>query len=390
MLFLSLSVKSANLPSVRVGEHPGFTRVVLDLPKDASYQIDALGVALRISLPGTTLEPGINFVSRPELVGYVLEQHPDKAVLILLTPQGVTPNSGFKAQVLAATEGEGLRLVIDLSGGFVNTSPFTPFPFAFAKGNNRRFSVLLDPGHGGVYPGAKGEVLEKTVNLQIALKVRELLQSSGVDVSMTREGDTNFSSTLRTDLDQRARMADGKTLFVSLHSNAIDASRINGWAGLEVYYFDPKPTRIFYPPSLDPSPNPVVALPPPPLPSADLTPPDTLEPGSNPSTQEPIGPQPLPTPTPQMDSSQRASFSRMLATRVMGYMLGTTGATNRGVRSEDFYVIRYTTVPAILVEMGYVTHPLEGQALSNENYQNRLAYGIARGILEYLENDAQP
>lgn len=383
-------MKSADIPGVRVGEHPGFTRVVLDLPKDATFQVDALGAALKVSVPGLTIEPGLNFVSRPELVGYVLEQHPDKAVLILLTPQGVSDHSGYKTQVLPATEGEGQRLVIDLSGGFVDTTPFqAPAAFNFVKASSRHFSVVIDPGHGGYYPGASGQVLEKTVNLAVGLKVRDLLQASGVDVTMTRKGDSAFSPNLRNDLDQRAKLADGKSLFVSIHSNAIDAPRMNGWAGLEVYYFDPKPTRIFYPTPLPPAPNQIeiASVSPPSVQTTDL-PQDNLDPGNNPATQEPIGPQPLPAPTPQMDSAQRAGLSRTLATRVMSYLLGTTGATNRGVRSADFYVIRYTTVPAILVEMGYATHPLEGSSLADPNYQDRIAYGIARGILEYLENDS--
>jgi N-acetylmuramoyl-L-alanine amidase len=68
-------------------------------------------------------------------------------------------------------------------------------------------------------------------------------------------------------------------------------------------------------------------------------------------------------------------------------MLGTTAALNRGVRSADFYVLRYTTVPAVLVEVGYLSHPLEGLNLLDPHYLDRLAYGLAQGVLAYLEND---
>jgi N-acetylmuramoyl-L-alanine amidase len=88
-----------------------------------------------------------------------------------------------------------------------------------------------------------------------------------------------------------------------------------------------------------------------------------------------------------MDSLRRMELSRTLATRVLSYTLGATAAVNRGVRSADFFVIRYTGVPAILVEMGYLSHPIEGQNLRDTNYLERISYGIARGILEYLEND---
>jgi N-acetylmuramoyl-L-alanine amidase len=80
-------------------------------------------------------------------------------------------------------------------------------------------------------------------------------------------------------------------------------------------------------------------------------------------------------------------LSRALASRVLSYMLGATAAVNRGVRRADYFVIRYTSVPAILVEVGYLSHPIEGQNLRNPHYLDRLSYGLARGVLEYLEND---
>lgn len=400
LVLFSFGARSSDLPPLRVGDQPGYTRVVLDLPKDATFQIEPLGAALRVTLPGLTLTPGISFVSQPELAGYVQEQHEGKAVVLLMTPQGVSERSGFKAQVLPALQGEGRRLVIDLSGGFVDTTPLSAPPsFAFIKAQGRRFSVLLDPGHGGAFfPGAVGFVTEKVVNLEVALRVRRLLEAAGVEVAMTRETDTAFSPVLRTDLDQRVRMAEGRSLFVSIHANAITPARADGWAGQEVYYYNPRDQRPVYvaPQPLTPSQAQPIALSTPAVPPGadplpvDLAQPAPLDPGNpQPATEEPLPRQALPQPTPQMDSARRVELSRRLAGRVMGYLLGATAAANRGVRTADFYVIRYTTVPAILVEMGYVSHPLEGLALRDPNYQDRLAHGIARGVLEFLENDLE-
>jgi N-acetylmuramoyl-L-alanine amidase len=378
-----------------VGDQPGFARVVLDLPKEATYTIEPLGAALRVTLLGLRVEPGLHFVSLPELAGYVLEQHENKAVLILLTPQGVTPRSGYKTMTLAALQGEGQRLVIDLSGAFVDTSPLLAFPeFRFVKAGGRRFSVVVDAGHGGPDPGAVGPVIEKAVNLEVALRVRRFLQNAGVEVVMTRESDMVFSPDKRTDLTQRVALAEGKHLFVSIHANATVPTRADGWCGLEVYYFGPPSARPFFPPPAPLTPTPPIAVAPSPLDAlAAVQPPPTqvgqLDPGAQPSPEDvnPIPPQSLPTPTPQMNSLRRMELSRTLATRVLSYMLGATAALNRGVRSSDFFVIRYTTVPAILVEMGYLSHPIEGLNLRDSNYLDRIAYGIARGVLEYLEND---
>ncbi|GIW26355.1 N-acetylmuramoyl-L-alanine amidase [Meiothermus sp.] len=389
MLLLGVGA-GQSLPPPRIGDQPGFTRVVLDLPKDTPYTLEPLGAALRVTFPGQTVTPGIHFVSQPELAGYVLEQHEDKAVLILFTPQGVTPRSGYKTMTLAALEGDGQRLVIDLSGAFVETGPL-PLPpgFRFVKANGRRFSVVVDAGHGGPDPGAMGPVAEKWVNLEVALRVRRWLQEAGVEVTLTREGDAAFSPDKRTDLTQRVALAQSKHLFVSIHANATVPVQADGWCGLEVYYFGP-PARPFFPPPAPLTPTLPVALAPSPLDIlSTVTQPGALDPGAEPDPKDinPIPPQSLPTPTPQMNSARRMELSRTLATRVLSYMLGATAAVNRGVRSSDFFVIRYTSVPAILVEMGYLSHPIEGQNLREANYLDRISYGIARGVLEYLEND---
>jgi len=383
----SPGVWGQNLPPVRIGDHPGFTRVVLDLPQNAVYTIEPLGAALRITLPHQQIEPGIYFVNQPELAGYVLEQHEDKAVLILLTPQGVTPRSGYRTMTLAALEGNGQRLVIDLSGAFVDTSPLPAFPeFRFVKASGRRFSVVVDAGHGGPDPGAIGPVVEKVVNLEVALRVRRWLQEAGVEVTLTRESDTALAADKRSDLAQRVALAEGKHLFVSIHANATIPARADGWCGLEVYYFGPSSARPFFPP-----PAPLTLTPPltitPGLPEilSSPAPAGILDPGAR--LEEPIPAQNLPTPTPQMNSARRMELSRALASRVLSYMLGATAAVNRGVRRADYFVIRYTSVPAILVEVGYLSHPIEGQNLRNPHYLDRLSYGLARGVLEYLEND---
>ncbi|MCS7058952.1 MAG: N-acetylmuramoyl-L-alanine amidase [Meiothermus sp.] len=380
LLLLATGVRSQDIPPVRVGGHPGFTRVVLDLPKGATYEIEPLGAALRVTLRGVGVSPGIRFVERPELAGYVLEQHEDRAVLLLLTPQGATPRSGYRTLSLPALEGEGERLVVDLSGAFVDRSPLTPQPaFRFVRASGRRFSVVVDAGHGGSDPGALGPVAEKWVTLELALRVRRFLQEAGVEVVLTREGDTALSADKRTDLSYRAALANGKHLFVSIHANAAPPGKAEGWCGLEVYYHGPPGARPFFPSPapLPPTPSPLVTTP------MELAAP--LQPGGLEPT--PTDLEDTPSPAPRMNSLRRQELSRSLASRVLAHMLGTTAAFNRGVRSADFYVLRHTTVPAVLVEVGYLSHPLEGLNLTDPHYLDRLAYGLAQGVLAYLEND---
>ncbi|WP_147371719.1 N-acetylmuramoyl-L-alanine amidase family protein, partial [Calidithermus roseus] len=96
---------------------------------------------------------------------------------------------------------------------------------------------------------------------------------------------------------------------------------------------------------------------------------------------------PLPASPLSLSQSRRAELSRSLGIKLMGYLLSSTTASNRGLRTSDFFVNKHAPVPSVLVEMGYVTHPIEGLNLRNPRYLDRIAYGIARGVLEYLEHD---
>jgi N-acetylmuramoyl-L-alanine amidase len=389
LLPVLLGLGLAQLSPPRVGVHPGYTRVVWELPNGASYRLEPIGPALRVVLPNAQVRPARKTVAAPELRGYVLEQKSTTALLTLLTPQGVGLKSGYKSSVLPPLKaGAKARLVIDLSGAFVDVDLPKGFPaFSFAKRAEREFSVLIDAGHGGPDPGAVGgAVLEKQVTLEVAQRVATYLQAAGVAVSLTREDDRAFAFEKRTDLGWRVALAEAKTLFLSVHANAAPERRAGEWRGLEVYYHGPQNTQNLYPLAAAPTSSPTLsellrsdwlagllkeeakALP------ADLVETIGLKPPTN-----------LPRPP---DPAQREALSRLLAVRVLSHTLGATGAVSRGVRTADFFVIRYTSVPAVLVEVGYLTHPGERQYLQNPDYLERLAYGVARGILEYLDNDA--
>jgi len=67
------------------------------------------------------------------------------------------------------------------------------------------------------------------------------------------------------------------------------------------------------------------------------------------------------------------------------HLIAQTGAENRGVQSDAFYVIRNPTVPAVLTEVGFGTSPTEGAKLAQAGYRDRLASAIATGILRFLK-----
>ncbi|KKJ00017.1 DUF3747 domain-containing protein [Prochlorothrix hollandica] len=114
-------------------------------------------------------------------------------------------------------------------------NPQSPNPLPPTQIPVGRIRVILDPGHGGRDPGAVGigGLQEKEINLDIARRVQQILESRGIAVMLTRPGDVEVE--LEPRVDQAERMA--AQLFVSIHANAISMDRpeVNG---LETYYYD--------------------------------------------------------------------------------------------------------------------------------------------------------
>ncbi|MBZ4649162.1 N-acetylmuramoyl-L-alanine amidase [Thermosipho sp. (in: thermotogales)] len=74
-----------------------------------------------------------------------------------------------------------------------------------------------------------------------------------------------------------------------------------------------------------------------------------------------------------------------LAKSVQENLVKATGLKNRGVKTANFYVIKYTLMPAILVETAFITNPIEEKLLSSDEFRDKLACSITKGICEYLK-----
>jgi N-acetylmuramoyl-L-alanine amidase len=417
---------AASLPEPRIGKAPGTSRIVLDLPEGATYSLEPLGAALRVTLPDQDFTPLVKKIRQPELSGFTLENGSGNAIMTLVTPQGVTSRSGYRESVLPPSTGKtGSRMVLDFSGAYADVTPLQPTGmFTFQKAIGTRFTAVIDPGHGGKDPGARGLVTEEPLNLEVAKRVTAQLQAVGVEVQLTRTNSGTLSDDKALDLASRAAQSRGKSVFVSIHANARPPKNANTNFGTEVYYFSPEnipnlfpvPTvpeplrtleplpvnaitggieklgealQVFDGAPLAKSPGPPSRIPPP------APGPESEESSGNPVMSIPEAPSeetqadqlaylPL-EPTNFADSPERAIASQQLALSVLSHVIGTTAGFNGGARNADYYVIKQSECPAILVEMGYVTHPVEGQQLKDTNYLDRLAYGISYGVLEYLE-----
>jgi len=84
------------------------------------------------------------------------------------------------------------------------------------------------------------------------------------------------------------------------------------------------------------------------------------------------------------DEKQRAASSKRLAEAILPRVIRRTSATSRGVKRGNFYVIRETSMPAVLIEGGFISNPLERSQLKSLEYQEKIARGIADGIDFYF------
>ncbi|ADV67329.1 cell wall hydrolase/autolysin [Deinococcus maricopensis DSM 21211] len=202
-------------------------------------------------------------------------------------------------------------------------------------------------------------VTEKEVTLDVALRVRALLRARGVNVIMTRDRDTQLSVNKTTDLEARSRMAkaDRVNAYVSIHVNAAGPTA----QGIETYYFGrPLESR-----------NRTLAV----RENGGGTLGENLTRQATSTAQNLLG---------DLIAQAKIAFSKQLATRVQSHLIAATGAVNRGVQQEAFYVIRNPTTPAILIEIGFGSHPVEGAKLAQGAYRDRLADAIADGICDFL------
>jgi len=231
---------------------------------------------------------------------------------------------------------------------------------AASKAISKKPRVVLDPGHGGGDSGMVSRwVREKDINLTVALLVRDQLRARGVDVLMTRSTDRALHSNKRQDLDMRSRLATtgAVSAFVSIHTNAAASSA----QGIETFYFGQpiagqgRSLAVFE--------NGGGSV------GEELT----RQAANN--AQSILG---------DLLAQAKVAFSRQLAQEVQAQLLRATGAVNRGVRTDAFYVIQNPTTAAILIELGFGSHPVEGPKLAQPAYQQRLAQAIAGALLKFL------
>ncbi|MCP3986725.1 MAG: N-acetylmuramoyl-L-alanine amidase [bacterium] len=215
--------------------------------------------------------------------------------------------------------------------------------------------VVVDPGHGGDDEGAQGRggLVEKVVVLDVAKRVERQLRAEGLKVVMTRDDDRFVPLEGRTEL-ANASAAD---LFISIHANA---SSYKGARGIETFFAAPEATDQ-------------AAL--------ELARAENLAFGED--AQPPAAGDPLLAILGDMAATEQLTLSQEFARMTQHRIATAEAARSRGVKQAPFVVLMSVHMPAVLVEIGFLTHSADEEALRAEDERERLAKGIAEAVAVY-------
>ena len=294
-----LNIDSPFIKQVRWADHDGYYRVVIECTDEQPYKFVQTGhdkFSIIVGSPQTK---------------------------VVIEEEKIEDKDNKKEENKDTTEKEEERKPLDRTGPKKNPSGKGPL-------------VVIDAGHGGKDSGALGRdeegeviyneddkiaVMEKDINLAVALKTYKYLYNEGVNVMMTRDDDEFIELRDIADIANDAKA----TLFVSIHSNSVDG--VPTANGTEVLYYD---------------------------------------------TDE---------------KTEYGISSNDLADNILVYMVDVGDMLDRGLRERPgLAVLKWTEMPAALVELGFVTNAEDTEKLIDPSWQEDAAWGIAHGIIRSLEN----
>lgn len=199
---------------------------------------------------------------------------------------------------------------------------------AVMKHNPSEHVVVIDPGHGGIDPGKVGVSgsLEKNINLDIALKVKAKLEKKGITVVMTRTSDQG----LYGELDSNKKTADmRKRIEIIEQSKACIGVSIhqNSFPDQSV-----KGSQVFY----------------------------------------------------YTNSTEGSQLAKLIQNALKIVLKDDNHRQEKA--NQDYYMLRKSPCPMVIVECGFLSNPTEEALLSEEDYQSKIAKGICKGIMDYLKS----
>ena len=219
-------------------------------------------------------------------------------------------------------------------------------------------TIVIDPGHGGKDPGARGlrHTEEKDITLKVGLKLRDLLSKQpGVRVLMTRDHDAFV------ELEERAKFANSHEadLFVSIHVNSHPSRSVKG---IEIYHFgEAKDQRALEVAARE---------------------------NGTPLSSTGVGWEYLVADlltTKKFEASLELAWTAKEA--LVAHMNGHYAVNDHGVKTAPFYVLRFTSMPSILAEIAYISNPAEEDLLRKPAFVRDVAESLFQGVKSFLANN---
>lgn len=338
------------ITGVRIGRTDGNVRIVVDSDRAVSYKQSVLASPTRIVLDVQNAwiapEAKKDIAVDSPLVSRVRVAQFDASTVRIVVESSVQ-KGGWK---VFSIDGEKPRVVMDF-GGAPTAKPARPVPkkqppvqssepegdadeprdtdrihrdIDAITGMKGRI-IAVDPGHGGSDSGAIGPtgIMEKSVTLRVSRELKRLLEAEGARVILTRTGDTEVSS-----------KGANATSVEELEARCEVANRANADIFLSIHADaftnrEVKGTTAYY----------------------------------------------YTKGTPQ---------SKRLADSVRTALIDSIGTLDRGTQTCNFYVVKHTDMPAILVEISFISNPDEEKMMNSESGIRKIAQGIADGIADYF------
>jgi len=354
------SQERARVHNIRYFSSSDYTRVVIDIDRPVTFQekklIEPDRVRIYFDIDNAkvfNLPPSI-----PVSKGYIKEirvgQFTLKTVRVVLEFAEVVKYRTF-------TLYSPFRIVVDIYGerkAIPKTTPVSkPEELTIARQLGLGVKkIVIDPGHGGDDPGAigPGGVLEKDITLDIAFKLKELLEkNSDLKVVLTRDKDVFVPLEVRTAIANSER-AD---LFVSIHANSTRNKNISGF---EVY------TLNF---TKDPHAIEIAA-------------------SENAVSSKTIGE--LESLIKKILLNTKKEESINLAKFIENNLIKHTKVRSLGVKEAPFYVLIGAEMPSILVEVGFLSNLNDRTRLCSDVFRTNIALGLSEGILNYINSFGKP
>jgi N-acetylmuramoyl-L-alanine amidase len=363
---------------VRTANTPAGTRITFELSRKITYSLRQSGRKLYLMLDAASLEAPFELkeidssvARRVKLLrterekGFVIELGRDfgtyelveganpPTLVVDLKTQGAEPRS----QALAPAAPAAPQQAAPLPSSGVSAVPAAP---RAGRGGDTQPVIVIDPGHGGDEKGATGPggLQEKDVTLDVAQRLRARLErGGGVRVVQTREDDRTLALADRTAFANESHAE----LFVSIHANA---SRKQDAKGAETYFLSYQAT--------DAEAQAVAAM--------ENAP---ASGGAAPPRQD------LRLVLWDLAQAEHLRESSALAESIQAELNSLLGLRDRGVRQAPFRVLMGATMPAVLIEIGFITNPEEEDKLKSPAYRESLALAIAQSVQRFREDVAR-